>query len=194
MKYSPLVPCILSLGCAIGAFANSAQADIFAFTYTDANTSAFGSLTATDNGNGSYSAISGFLTVTTGGIAVGSYALFSNPNLPGAAISPGNAFQYDNQLFPAGVPGTLLTQNGLLFVGTSDSLVQAEINIWGSNLPLGFNNYSGWQFSGGGYSYANNQGTFTLTLVPVPQAAFVGLAGLGGVAGMGIVARRRTRA
>ncbi len=175
--------CLAVATLGVAALAGSAQASNYVFTYTDANTSASGTLSATDNGNGSYTAIAGLINVTSGGLPVGSFPLWANPNAPNAIVSPSGQFSIDNQLFPADGPGGYLDVSGLLFTdGTT------EINIWGN----GQNNpYSGWSAAGGNYTYASNEGSFTLTLVPVPAASLTGLAGL---AGLGVFGRRRVRA
>lgn len=149
----------------------SVLAENFDFTYTgSAGVSAFGSLTATSNGDGTFTATSGFITVT-GGAVMGTWNLVTNPGGTAASLSPFAMFIFDNQLLPVADPK--LTTSGLLF---SDGIV--EVNIWG-NSP---GSYSHWEAMGGGYAVSSD-GQFTLT----PAPGSVALLGLGGV----VAARRR---
>ena len=154
---------------------------MFSMFYQDtAGTTASGWVQASDNGNGSFTATSGVLSITAGPAALlGNYNLLGNPNAPAATVSPLGLFLYDNQLFPANNP--VLDVNGLLFTGNDH-----EINIWGD----GPDAYSGYAGMSNGYDYSNSTGSFTLTLVPLPPAAFAGLGTLAGVAGLGYIRRR----
>ena len=124
----------------------------FSFTNTGATFSAFGTITADDNGDGSFTAIS-------------ASGFFNNDAIiliPGSGTSPSGQFTFDNLLFPAGDP--LLDGSGLLF---SDTITGDEINVWGngpSPAP-----YSTWEWSSsGGYFLQDNNAAFSLTEVPEP--------------------------
>src|ERR1700735_1051021 len=71
---------------------------------------ATGTLLATPNGDGSYTAISGSATVT--GFDAGSYELVPNPNAPNTTVISSLVF-YDDQLFP-NQPLELIDDIGLL--------------------------------------------------------------------------------
>jgi hypothetical protein len=121
---------------------------VFDFTYTGDSHRASGSLTATDNGDGSFTATFG--TGQFDGFAI---TLIPNSIAPHTAYSPTGYFFFDNQLFPAGNP--LLLNGGLLFSINTGSAT--ELNIY-SNGPYPANPYT---------SYLNNgnwdNGVFTLT-------------------------------
>jgi hypothetical protein len=101
----------------------SAFEPLIDFAFTIGPNTAYGSLNTTDNGNGSFQATAGTLTVT-GGQDVGSYPLY--PGGPGQTTSPDGFFLYDNLFYPSTNP--LLDNNGPLFIGNG-----LEINIF-SNL------------------------------------------------------------
>ena len=106
-----------------------ATAQTFTFTATDndSGTFSYGVLNTSPNGDGSYTATSGYLIILNGPIA-GEYDLFPNPNAPGIYeydLPGGNFFLIDNQLFPSQSP--TLDVFGLLFTGGT-----LAINIWGT--------------------------------------------------------------
>ena len=133
---------------------------------------------ANDNGNGTDSALTGSLTVTSG-VDVGTYSLFPNPTDPNPTNSPSGQFFYDDILYPNQDP--LLSTAGLLFTGHG-----LEINIWG-NGPGTL--YSFWSSPGGGYNLTSDSVVFTLN--SVPEGGTLSL--LGGVCmmGAGVLFRRR---
>jgi hypothetical protein len=125
----------------------------FSFTNTGATFSAFGTITANDNGDGSFTAISASGFFNNDAIVL----------IPGSGISPSGAFNFDNLMFPGGDP-LLDGSGGLLF---SDTVTGAEINVW-SNGPSPAP-YSTWEFlSASGYFLQDNNSTFDLTEVPEP--------------------------
>ena len=81
-----------------------------------------GTIDATPNGDGSYTAIAGSITFTSGP-DTGTFGLF--PKLLGT--SPSGAFYYDNQLTPTAATGGILDIDGLLFINGA-----TEINLWGN--------------------------------------------------------------
>jgi hypothetical protein len=124
---------------------------IFDFSYTGDSHEASGTLIANDNGDGSFTAISGLGQYD--GVSI---SLMANPAAPNTAISPSGYFYFDNQLFPAGNP--LILNGGLLFA--INYAGATELNIY-SNGPYPANQYT---------SYLNNgvadNGVFTLTQEP----------------------------
>lgn len=134
----------------------------FTFTYSDAITLATGTLNATPNGNGSFTAFSGTLTIT-GSSFDGFYTLWQNPVAPSTSYSPSGRFIIDNQVFPSSP--SLLNVYGLLFVNGS-----REVNIWGNGDG---NPWSMWssEGGGGGYDYSVNDASFTLSAASAPSPA-----------------------
>jgi hypothetical protein len=138
---------------------------------------AFGSLTGTANGDGTYTATSGTIT-EFGPVAAGSGVLIANPNAPANANSPSGFFFYNDLLLPGQNP--LLDGAGLLF-----AISGAEINIY-SNGP-GPGSYTLERNSG-----AISNGDFALSQIAgtVPEPATWGLM-LVGFGGLGAMLRRR---
>jgi len=106
----------------------TATLPIIDFSFSIASQTAYGSINVSDQGNGSWLATGGTLTVT-GGSDVGTYTLI--PGGPGITTSPLGSFLYDNLVTPANNPA--LDVDGLLF-GSSGK----ELNVWGNSI----NNYS----------------------------------------------------
>jgi hypothetical protein len=106
----------------------TATLPIIDFSFTIAAQTAYGSINVADQGNGSWLATGGSLTVT-GGSDVGTYTLI--PGGPGITTSPLGSFLYDNVVTPSANPA--LDVDGLLF-GSGGT----ELNVWGNSI----NNYS----------------------------------------------------
>jgi hypothetical protein len=169
--------CLLVLSCMAGA------SSLYTFTYTGtgdyAGDSAIAFLTATDNGNGTFTAISGsgFWDVTT------PIDLFLNTAAPGTEYTADGLFYFDNQLFPGNDPQ--LSAGGLMFsIATGNA---QELNIWG----LGAGRYEAMMNSGGGFSGASF-GTASLSGVPEPATLPLVVSGIMGL-GFGQYLRRRRR-
>lgn len=149
------------------------------FTFTDTDNGAFtvyGTLAATDNGNGTF-------TVTS---ASGFFDSDPIVLIPGSGTSPYGLFNYDNLLFPTGNP--LLDSGGLLF---SDTVTGAELNIWGTGaFPPSF--YSTYTGLNGGWPLQDTQSVFTLTgSIPEPGTWCLLAMGLALTAGFELRNRRR---
>lgn len=147
------------------------------FDYT--GVSGVADITATDLGGGSYLATSGTLTVTGG--PGGTWSIL--PVGPAAVWSPNGGFNVDDLVLPGADP--VLTVSGLLFGDGSPSL---ELNLWGDSAG----NYSLYTGTGpGAYPYTYTGPMTVSVTVGVPDGGF-SLALLGaGLAGLGILSRRR---
>lgn len=129
-------------------------ATVFQFTDSGASFYATGTLTAIDNGDGTWTVIAGSGMLNEDPIFL----------IPGSGTSPLGAFNYNNLLYPAGNP--LLDGLGLLFRNT---VTAAELNIWGNGPypPVPYSTYVG--LGSGNYPLADDNSVFTLTLwVPEP--------------------------
>jgi hypothetical protein len=93
---------------------------IFYFTDTGVGVVSSGTLNATANGDGTFTAISG--SGIFNGIAI---TLILNPTPPNQATSPSGYFYYDNRLLPA---SNLILNGGLLFSLASGPAT--ELNIY----------------------------------------------------------------
>jgi len=130
---------------------------LYDYSFVIAPQTGYGSLNTIDEGNGSFLATNGTLTVTAGS-DIGTYPLY--PGGPGQTTSPLGAFYYDDLLFPF-YPSTNppLDVDGLLFNAPG-----LEINIWG-NSPGNYSYYD--YFSGIGYvTQLTETGTVTVTADP----------------------------
>src|SRR5262245_13589551 len=155
-------------------FSHSAEAGtVFDFSYFGEAHQAHGTLTAVDNGDGSFTAVSG------GGLFdTYSLSLIPNPVAPGTATSSTGYFYYDNQLFPAGNP--LILNGGLLFA--VDTGTATELNIY-SNGPYPATQYTSYLNDG---NWDNGEFTlaridlelFAASSVPEPITVFLVATGL----------------
>ena len=173
----------LALGVALlGLVASAGRAEAgltyFDFSFTDGGAlSGSGTLVATANGDGSYTAVSGTLIDNFGDDGL---ALVPNPSPPGEAIPPGNpGFYYDDQLFPGQDP--TVDANGLLF-GTGGGVAGTLLVIYG---------FPGEYFA---LDNAGNIGpmvSFTLTSVPEPSS--LAMCAIAGAIGLVVARVRRKR-
>jgi hypothetical protein len=149
----------------------SATTFFFSFASNDGAEVATGELSATPNGDGTFTAVSGAITMVGPELISGTGALTPNAGAPGSIISPSGAFIYDDQLLPGQNPS--ITNPGLLFnVGGED------VNLYsnGPSSPVPNGTYYLQSFNGG---YATAVGQFALTAVPEPAAWALMLVGIG---------------
>jgi hypothetical protein len=167
-----------------------AMADTW-WSWTFADTTgvvASGTLDSIANGDGTYTATSGPISVTAGFLFSGN--LWANPLSPNNTYSPSGQFIIDNQLRP--LDSAVLDTYGLLWTDASG----AEVNIWGNGAATNYTVYE-WvppSVAGdgtmlpGGYAVAHDgNGVFTLAHVPeggTVSLLFAMLAGAGGLAGV----------
>jgi hypothetical protein len=139
-------------------------ASTFNFSDTGNGYAVSGSLIGTNNGNGSFTIVSG----------TGFYNSDPITLIPGAGANA--AFYFDNTLFPGNDP--MLDTGGLLFAFDGDS----QLNIWGT----GPGSYSAYTYDpGSGYILQDNASSFALAAAPEPGtwamlAMGLALAGIGG--------------
>jgi hypothetical protein len=169
------------VGCSV---ANAVTFD-FSFVSNNGADIMSGILSATSNGDGTYTATSSTDTILLfpddpnlppGPIAL---ALLANPSPPGEVASPSGFFIYDDQLLPGQNP--LITNPGLLFLFSGPP--GTEFNIF-SNGP-GPNTYQLYANDG-----ANVFGNFFLSETPLPAALPLFAGGLG-IFGLIASSRRR---
>jgi hypothetical protein len=143
------------------------------FTFAIGSDTGYGSLTATDQGSGTFLATAGTLTVTgtDDGNHLGAYSLYPDtpPLTPDCSgdfsiqyTSPNGGFCYNDLVYPSSDP--VLDEYGLLFINSGGF----EINIWGNSA----NNYSFYGSSataGQTYDYQDSGAPFTLNLSTVPD-------------------------
>jgi hypothetical protein len=138
----------------------------FTFASNDGSVLAFGSVDASSNGDGTFTAFSGSGTVAGATPDNGGLTLFPNPSPPGEVVSPSGFFLYDNQVLPGQNP--LITNGGFLFTLADGT----ELNIF-SNGP-GPGTYTLYENNG-----FNINGNFALTELAVPEPSTLVLGCLG---------------
>ena len=158
----------------------------FAFNGSQAGDSnVVGSVFAIDNGNGTYSATSGYITISGT-----TYPLYPNPSPPGFQLSPLGAFNYNDLIYLP--PSSGYAANGyfdpygLLFTtGTQ------EVNLWGNGPNAPYTLYTG--LNAGNYPIADALViSFQADSSPVPEPGSILLLGTG-LACLGLFAFRRSR-
>ncbi|MBZ5579959.1 MAG: PEP-CTERM sorting domain-containing protein [Acidobacteriia bacterium] len=184
---------VVSLLCLLPVW--TASADTFSFAYTGSLYSGSGTLTAVNNGNGSFTATSG--SGFYDGFAI---SLIPDPSAPSFAISSSGAFYYDNGLLPAQNP--VIDSGGLLF--SINGLGATELNFCSNGLGCGTTGGYASLLNNGHYNSdgVTDSGKFTLTNVPEPSTlAWLGLSLLGltmirrqSLAGLGLESGRRNPA
>ena len=176
----------MAIGLIMIGISGGVQAMEFDFNYSGANISGSGKIDTIDNGNGTFTAISGVSTGTYDGISYGTFSLVINSNAPNYAYSPSGMFYYDNIVTP-GSQQPLLDDGGLLFTNGTQ-----ELNIWGNGVGIHgeVNPYSAWLWNPESGSFSQNGDvTFNANAVPEPATMLLFGAGLIGLAGL--VPKRR---
>ncbi|MBI3864323.1 MAG: PEP-CTERM sorting domain-containing protein [Planctomycetia bacterium] len=131
---------------------------VFGFISNDGLVHAYGTLNATDNGDSTFTAISGGLVVT-GGPSPGTYFLVANPVAPGTNVNYDATLAYDDQLLPGQNP--VLTTGGLLFSANgSDSGYEINIFSDGSPSPV---------LPNGTYTFLDTNGFSTMGEAALPE-------------------------
>lgn len=138
----------------------SLPASTFQFTDTGAGYSISGTVAGTDNGNGSFTLISGS----------GFYNADPITLIAGSGYSPSGNFIFDDVLFPNSNPA--LDINGLLFSFANNN----ELNIWGTG-PGAYTTYT--YTPGVGYALQDASSVFTLTQSPVPEPGTLAMLAMG---------------
>jgi hypothetical protein len=154
---------------------------LFDFSFSGGGINGSGTLDATANGDGTFTAFSGTATVTGAPNGESTLTLYANPSPPGEVLSPSGYFFYDSQLLPGQNP--LIANGGLLFTSSG-----YEVNIFSTGPGL--------------YTYYDNSGynipvSFSLSeaISPqsVPEPSTLILAGITCSMGLGFALRRRCK-
>lgn len=153
---------LLTAAC-VAACAGAAHAEDFTFTYSSDLAVAHGVLSGIANGDGSYSILSGVLSVDSGS-TVGTYDLIANPNGTSTFYSATGFFIVNNQLNPANAAA--LDYYGLLFAANG-----REVNLYRNGQTDTF-------YSHGGGDMSVN-GDFRVSMIPAPTVLTI--MGLGSI-------------
>jgi PEP-CTERM motif len=168
-------------GLIAGTAAQAQAGQLFDFSFSGGGISGSGTLEATSNGDGTYTALSSTGTITGAPDSVSDLnSLVPNPNAPsGVAFEDGISF--DNQLLIGLNP--VLNENGLMWI--SNGVYANLYNRSGTYYYL-----DSVQFSGG-----NGTGTaVSFTLNPIPEPSTVILGGMACLLGLDLARRRRRKA
>lgn len=146
------------------SFEARANTILYSFSYisSDLQHQATANLVATDNGNGTFTAISGSGFYDTYAIT-----LIPNPNAPGTAYSPTGYFYYDDLILPNQIP--VVTNPGLLFSINHNGSTELNIFSEGTVYIAYLNNGS------------NGNGSFAGTETPEPATVPLTLISLAGI-------------
>lgn len=146
------------------SFEARANTILYSLSYIsiDLQHQATANLVATDNGNGTFTAISG--SGFYDGFAI---TLIPNPNAPGTAYSPTGYFYYDDLIIPNQIP--VVTNPGLLFAINDNGSTELNIFSEGTVYIAYLNNGS------------NGNGSFAGTETPEPATVPLTLIGLAGI-------------
>jgi len=190
MRSKSLFAAALMVAGILASSSAGAATVVFDFSYSgnlQGNAiSGSGTISATDNGDGSFTAISGSGTSTEAGaltlLAAGSYT--NN-------LAPTVVLTSDNLLFPSATP--TLDSDGLVFQGSSPPLASNSvyINIFGNGAGYAyFNNYDAFPNSNDYYAAGTNDFQLAVSETPLPATLPLFASGLGVI---GLLARRRKR-
>jgi PEP-CTERM motif len=167
-------------GLIAGTTAQARAGQLFEFSFSGGGISDSGTLDATANGDGTYTATSSIGTITGAPDGVSDLnSLVPNPIAPGVSFADGISF--DNQLLIAQNP--LLNENGLLWI--SNGVYANLYNRGGTYFYLDSVQFIGGDGTGTAVS-------FTLAAVPEPSTVVSG--GIAVLMGFGFAWRRRRKA
>jgi hypothetical protein len=175
---------LLFVVAALMLMATTALANTFTFQYSGApyanDFTGSGQLVGNDNGNGTYSILSGFSTVFFNGVDYGTLQLETNPNTPLQATSVSGLWFFDNQL--------PLNNNGLLFGGLFGGQ-NVELNIYSPNGQYFLADMA----VNGAYTPDTTGRQVDFSAAPVPEPGTMMLLGAGFL-GLAICGKRRKNA
>ena len=134
------------------------------FSFSIGADAGHGTWSTTAQANGGFLVTAGTLTVTAtdDGNNLGLYTVY--PGGPNLTVSPNGGFDYDNLLYPAGIP-VLSTAGGPLFINSSGF----EINLWGNSPADNYSFYGSSAASGSSYPYQDTGTPFTLNMSAAPD-------------------------
>lgn len=134
------------------------------FTFAIADDTGYGSVSTINEGNGSFLATAGTLTVTgtDDGNNLGTYSVY--PGGPSVVLSPNGGFDYDNLFYPSSDP-LLSIVGGPLFIDSRGF----EINLWGNSPADNYSFYGSSASAGQTYLYADTGVPFTLNMSSAPD-------------------------
>jgi len=165
---------VVMIAFVAGASPDANAGSIYDFSFSGNGVSGGGTLLAEDNGDGTYTAVSGSGTVN--GVAL---SLIANPDAPDYSISASGYFVYDNLLFPTQSP--LLSSPGLLFSTLGGIYGGTEANIFSTG-PSSYLYYE----NSGGYTPIS----FSLNPHAIPEPTSMAMLAIG-ILSLGKVYRRR---
>jgi len=177
------------LSIVVLALAGSAMADVFDFTYTSSIFGMTGYLTATSNGDGSYTATQGEASFYYDSSPDTGYVLtlLVPGDEGGVRLNAGDVVQTDNLIYPFNPNYFLDYVGGIAFTVTGGQSNPQGGAYISNNTSSPGNVYYGFADVNGEY-VASSDGVFNLTPVPEPSSAITLLTALIGV---GYIAWRR---
>jgi hypothetical protein len=161
-------PVSMGLPTSVGGIVAGGVDPDYSFIFSGMGVGGYGTLDTTPNGDGTFTATGGSVTVTSSGDGfTGTLPLYPNPTPTGYDYSPSGYFIYDDQLLPLTDP--VITNPGLLF--TALPVTDFELNLFST----GPGSYLYWDNNGYNAPISFILSNEDAVSIPLPASFWTGL-------------------